>query len=641
MQKTEENIMTFQCGRDIIKCHLINISRKWKGTVIHMKEFVKKRGIQGVVFALLMAVLAFVGVRFSTLASADHFLMDKLFQRPSNSPDMPIHIIAIDEATLAEFGQYTDWSRSVYAELIDTLCTDEYAPAVIGFDILFTGEKDAEGDAAFAAACERAGNVVVASNLEFKKILDETEDGVKFENAANIDRVVYPYDALREYVRMGFANNEEDDSDNYVRTLFTTIDIGGGEMMDGFALAIYRAYNEAIGRETEDFSLRKYNKYRFTYTGAPGGYHAVPMIDILNGTRDVAEYDGEIVMIGAYATGFQDSFYAPSSRGEQMYGAEVHANIIEALDEEKMQTDVSRKLLAFVYAIVAFVVAYLVAGMPLLSGGILTVATIALQIIACVVLYKNGYYLLLLPLPVLIILSYAYGIVMHYLAAHRDKKRISDAFKKYVAPQVVEEVAKQGNYELKLGGEKKDIAVLFVDIRGFTPMSESLQPEQVVEILNEYLALTTGAIFKNGGTLDKFIGDATMAVFNSPFDLDDYVFRAVCTAWDIAAGSKRIEKMFTERFGKTVSYGIGVNCGDAVIGNIGCDFRMDYTAIGDTVNTAARLESNAKAGQILISEYVYERVKDRVEVNEIGEIPLKGKAKGVMVYEVKSVQGHE
>ena len=95
--------------------------------------------------------------------------------------------------------------------------------------------------------------------------------------------------------------------------------------------------------------------------------------------------------------------------------------------------------------------------------------------------------------------------------------------------------------------------------------------------------------------------------------------------------------MFIERFGKTVSYGIGVNCGDAVIGNIGCDFRMDYTAIGDTVNTAARLESNAKAGQILISEYVYERVKDRVEVNEIGEIPLKGKSKGVMVYEVTEV----
>ena len=620
---------------------LYKYGRLWKGWVIRVKEFVKKRGIQGLAFALVMAVLAFVGAKFTALDSTNHFLMDMMFQKPSNSPDMPIHIIAIDEATLAELGQYTDWGRGVYAELIDKLCTDEYSPAVIGFDILFTGEKDAEGDAAFAAACERAGNVVVASNLEFKRILDEREDGEKFENRGNVDRVVYPYDALREHVKLGFANNEENKSDNYVRTLFTSLDVGEGEMMDGFALAVYRAYNEAIGRETEDFSLRKYNKHYFTYTGGPGDYHPVPMIDILNGTRDVAEYDGEIVMIGAYATGFQDSFYVPSSRGEQMNGVEVHANIIEALDEGKLQTSVDRTMLAVVYAVVAFVVAYLVAGMSLLRGGILTVATIALQIIACVILYKNGYYLLLLPLPVLIILSYAYGIVMHYLAAHRDKKRISDAFKKYVAPQVVEEVAKQGNYELKLGGEKKDIAVLFVDIRGFTPMSESLQPEQVVEILNEYLALTTGAIFKNGGTLDKFIGDATMAVFNSPFDLDDYVFRAVCTAWDIAAGSKRIEKMFTERFGKTVSYGIGVNCGDAVIGNIGCDFRMDYTAIGDTVNTAARLESNAKAGQILISEYVYERIKDRVEVNEIGEIPLKGKSKGVMVYEVVSVQGQE
>lgn len=186
-----------------------------------------------------------------------------------------------------------------------------------------------------------------------------------------------------------------------------------------------------------------------------------------------------------------------------------------------------------------------------------------------------------------------------------------------------------------LGGENRHIAVLFVDIRGFTPMSESLQPEQVVEILNEYLTLTTTSIFKNGGTLDKFIGDATMAVFNAPFDLDDYIYRAVCTALDIAAGSDELEKKLMQRFGKSVSFGIGVNCGPAVVGNIGCDFRMDYTAIGDTVNTAARLESNAKRGQILISSEVYEAVKDRIEATRIGVIPLKGKKDGALVYEVQ------
>lgn len=169
-------------------------------------------------------------------------------------------------------------------------------------------------------------------------------------------------------------------------------------------------------------------------------------------------------------------------------------------------------------------------------------------------------------------------------------------------------------------------------------MSEGLEPEQVVEILNEYLSLTTQSIFKNGGTLDKFIGDATMAVFNAPFDLDDYIYRAVCTARDIAAGSEELREKLLKRYGKTVNFGIGVNCGDAVVGNIGCEFRMDYTAIGDTVNTAARLESNAKPGQILISGEVYEAVKDRVDVTEVGVIPLKGKSKEVFVYQVDQVR---
>ena len=216
------------------------------------------------------------------------------------------------------------------------------------------------------------------------------------------------------------------------------------------------------------------------------------------------------------------------------------------------------------------------------------------------------------------------------------------AFKKYVAPEVVEEIAKKGDFKIQLGGENRDIAVLFVDIRGFTTMSEVLTPEEVVAILNRYLNLTTNAIFKNKGTLDKFVGDATMAVFNSPFELEDYTFKAVCAAMDIVEGGAALEKELLEKFGRTVGFGVGVNCGEAVVGNVGCDFRMDYTAIGDTVNTAARLESNAKKGQVLISDAVYERVKDRIEVEEVGEIPLKGKSKGVFVYSVTAVKrGYE
>ena len=180
--------------------------------------------------------------------------------------------------------------------------------------------------------------------------------------------------------------------------------------------------------------------------------------------------------------------------------------------------------------------------------------------------------------------------------------------------------------------------MLFVDIRGFTTMSESLEPEQVVDILNEYLELTSRSIFNNQGTLDKFIGDATMAVFNAPVDLDDYVFKAVCAAYDMRKGAEVLEKKLTEQFGNSVQFGIGVNCGPAIVGNIGSVKRMDYTAIGDTVNTAARLESNAKRGEILISEAVYERIKDRIEAEPVGELSLKGKATKILTYRLVDIK---
>ncbi|MDD6182700.1 MAG: adenylate/guanylate cyclase domain-containing protein, partial [Lachnospiraceae bacterium] len=253
--------------------------------------------------------------------------------------------------------------------------------------------------------------------------------------------------------------------------------------------------------------------------------------------------------------------------------------------------------------------------------------------------YRMGYILPVLLVPAAVLIIYAELLIRSYVTERMRRRRVVSVFKQYVAPQVVDKISKEKDFELVLGGENRHIAVLFVDIRGFTTMSESLEPEQVVEILNEYLSLTTRSIFDHNGTLDKFVGDATMAVFNAPFDLDDYVFRAVCTARDIAAGSKELEEKIMKKYGKKVGFGIGVNCGPAVVGNIGCEVRMDYTAIGDTVNTAARLESNAKSGQILISQAVYEAVKDRVEATAIGEIPLKGKAKGVLVYSLDEVKG--
>ena len=190
----------------------------------------------------------------------------------------------------------------------------------------------------------------------------------------------------------------------------------------------------------------------------------------------------------------------------------------------------------------------------------------------------------------------------------------------------------------------KKIALLLAMLLCLVPALASCgvnsSPEKVVDILNGYLELTTRCIFRHGGTLDKFVGDATMAVFNSPFDTEDYIYKAILTAWDIVQGGNKIEREFTERYGKNVAFGVGVNCGPAVVGNIGCDFRMDYTAIGDTVNTAARLEANAPGGNVYISQAVRDALGDRITVEDVGEIPLKGKSKGIFVYTVTGVVGY-
>lgn len=238
-----------------------------------------------------------------------------------------------------------------------------------------------------------------------------------------------------------------------------------------------------------------------------------------------------------------------------------------------------------------------------------------------------------LQLPVCITAFYVGAVAVNYVRASLEKRHISKTFKRYVAPEIVSELLKEGTDPLGLGGKLLDIAVLFVDIRGFTTMSEVLTPQEVVSILNRYLSLTTDCIMKNKGTLDKFVGDCTMAIWNAPIAQDDYVMKACQAALDMVEGSKALSQELMDKFGRTVSFGIGVHCGSAVVGNIGAEMRMDFTAIGDTVNTSARLEANAPAGKIYISREVVDRLGDRIRTTSLGDgISLKGKAQKFEIF---------
>ena len=583
---------------------------------------------------LIVAALAFFLCFSQCLYSFDKMIADRIYQKPSVT-NSAIKIIAIDERTIQTYGDISTWSREIPARLVEILnAEEENAPAVIGFDVMYVSQKEEQADGRFAGACAQAGNVITAVNVVTEDQLIRQEDGALSLEKMHVKLVEYPYHPLKEAAQYGFANTTQD-RDGYIRYGLWSMNHEQEEILS-FPAMVYSRYCSRTGIPLNRPELISGNAFGFTFSGRSGDYEVISFYDVLEGKIDARVFRNSIVLVGAYAPGMQDSYNVAVQKGQQMYGVEIHANIIEALLEGKTYVPVS--LLGYSAVVTLLAVAFL-----LISGKIrpialtaLLAAMIGLNMLAGKLLYSHGISVSMTELPVVMILIYLYQVTAGYLTEVLKRRKVMNAFKKYEAPQVVEEISKKGDFQMVLGGENRHIAVLFVDIRGFTPMSESLQPEQVVEILNEYLTLTTTAIFKNGGTLDKFIGDATMAVFNAPFDLDDYIYRAVCTALDIAAGSDELEKKLMARFGKSVSFGIGVNCGPAVVGNIGCDFRMDYTAIGDTVNTAARLESNAKRGQILISSEVYEAVKDRIEATEIGVIPLKGKKDGALVYEVHS-----
>jgi len=593
--------------------------------------------------SLMAGLLAFL-ITFSGLMSEPNTLFSNWVYQSTSVSTLPITILGIDEKTMEEIGQPTTWSRQVYADLLNMLnVSEDHRPAVIAFDMLYTNYyNDKDGDLAFAEAAGKYNNVVVGINTD--TVYDA--DSPKFKK----NKVVFPYKELAEKVSLGYTNC--DSGKYHYVTTFLTGTRADGTWYDCLAVATLKKFKQFVENNKEfaalhpeykdinipDYSKEATNEYRFSFSSSEEDLEVISLIDVLNGDTDIRTFENNIVLLGAFATGLQDNYRILFSDNATMNGVSIHANIMQALYEGRIQIDASTTVLAIIYAFIVAGLSFFMLSVDIIKGIIIGAVALLLHFISSIIIYNNGLYIPLLYMMICCIALIIGIIVFHYLNARSERMKINNAFRMYVAPEIVDDVAGAGTYQLHLGGRNKDIAVLFVDIRGFTTMSENLAPEEVVDILNEYFGVITDAIFKNKGTLDKFIGDAAMAVFNSPFDLDDYVYRAVSTACDIAKASESLGEKLMERFGKKVSYGIGVNCGEAIIGNIGSNFRMDYTAIGDTVNTASRLESNAKAGEILISEEVKKRLDGRLITEDVGEIPLKGKSKKIFVYRVLSLK---
>ncbi|MBR1581382.1 MAG: adenylate/guanylate cyclase domain-containing protein [Selenomonadaceae bacterium] len=592
------------------------------------------RSLDAFLIATLITTIAACG----WLDDLDYRIADRFYQQPEPR-DPNIIVIGIDKITLSKLGPEAAIPRGYFARAIENLNRDPNArPAVIGVDILFTGEKaaDPEGDRLLAAAAARFNNVVVASEADVDDELADPNDPY-----APWDQDwawIPPYPGLADAADTGHINapNEDDGIVRHDLLYVNTVERG---RLYSFARVIYEKWCRARNVEPKSPPSTAGNGLYYLPFTAKSYSVGKNFWDLLEGDIDPEIYRDKIVLIGPYAPGLLDSMPTALDRSDVMYGVDIHANALDAFHKGFFPREVERAPQLVLLFIVSFVAEFLFRNgqMRLITVGWLIV-TIG-WIVLCHVCYRYELLMHVIWIPLAGTMIFVGAVSTNYIRARNDRDRVALTFGRYVDPTIMDQLINGDPKSLDVGGKLSNIAVLFVDIRGFTSMSEQLPPATVVEILNRYLTLTTECIRRHHGTLDKFVGDCTMAFWNAPLEQDRPVHRACRAALDMIEGSKRLQDELRAEYGREISFGVGVHWGSAVVGNIGTEFRMDYTAIGDTVNTAARLEANAAGGTVLISRAVADMLGADADVTSLGNsIKLKGKSADFEILKLNSLR---
>ena len=580
-----------------------------------------KKAIRLLIVFLVASFFLVMLAKSERLSNADNYLSDALYQQ-AVAVDGNIIIIAVDEKALACYGPYQDWNREKVAETIQTLNkSKDCRPTVIGVDILYSTEGTDDTDNSLVHAAEEYGNVVTACAATFDTGFVENGNSFIYDGF-QITYYEEPFEKLKAVTTTGHINAMMD-SDGILRHHLLQIALPDGTMVPSMALAIALKYDE-------DLAIPNVNSNGFwylPYSKEPGSFESISIVDVLYSSVPPDYFNGKIVLIGPMAAGLQDSYITSIDHAKQMYGVEYQANAIAALLDGsfKREADDNRQFIALLL-ILCFACILFWKGNIRCSTALWILSSSG-WILLCKFMYGRGTILHVLYVPLGITILYVGSLAVHAIKESIKRRQITHTFERYVAPEIVKELLASETDSLKLGGKSCDIAVLFVDIRGFTTMSEKLSPEIVVEILNKYLTLISDCIFKYSGTLDKYVGDAVMAFWGAPLPQADYVMNAARAAMDMASEARKLSEELERQYGQGLSFGIGIHIGNAVVGNIGSPKRMDYTAIGDTVNTAARLEANAPGGTIYISGAVVNALKGRIIATPLTNPPkLKGKS---------------
>ena len=459
--------------------------------------------------ALLAALLFTLITAAGWLDEPDLRVSDKFFQKESErNPD--IIVIGIDKTTLNNLGPNDSIRRTDIAKAITYLNNHEpnQRPLVIGIDGLFTGKNsaDPEGDKLLAEACAQFGNVVVGSEADVDD--EESADSEDpYEEWEKTWSWIGAYPELEAVTDTGHIN-APNEPDGIVRHELLFVNVEERGRLYSFARVIYEKWCHYKGLEPKPPPETGNNGIFYLPFTAKSYSSGKNFWDLLKGTVSPDVYRNKIVLIGPYAPGMQDSFPTSLERADLMYGVDIHANAIQAFQNGKFLYEAGeREQLLVLFLVSCAVEFYFRRGKMKQITGVWLILSLG-WLLLCEIMRRQGIMVHVLWIPLAVSVMFMMAVSTNYILAREEKEKVTLTFGRYVDPAVMRQLLEGGSKTVELGGELKNIAVLFVDIRGFTTMSEELSPATVVEILNRYLTLTTACIRRYHGTLDKFVGIA-------------------------------------------------------------------------------------------------------------------------------------
>jgi len=623
----------------------------------------------GIAVAGVIAVLYFLGVGESFELRTQDYRFQIRGERKINPV---IQVVFMGDESTKVLGRWP-WRRRYHAALLHAL--SQYRPRVIGYDVLFTEPASdfPEDDRFLAQATNKAGNVYYPfffTMKEEREVRAETGPQLNTEKFGlnyqirekdsflKASEATFPIIDLAANMKgTGFANVRPD-MDGTTRRVPLVIEYQD-RLYPSLSLELVSDYLgveknnikvipgryiqlEGSGLGDIKIPVDREGQMLVNYPGSIGSLWTSDFVQVLQSYKQaeigkepvirLSDFEDKIVLVGLTATGSADLRAIPFAPLYPQVG--VLASAINSILNRDFLVPVSREMNVLIFFLVGIIMGISIPRMRPLKGALFAFSFLIAYLLLAFYSFSQKSLCLTVVYPgTTIFFSYLSTVVYKYATEEKEKKKIKSIFQRYVSSQVVEELLMNPD-RVVLGGRRKEITVLFADIRNFTGMASGMGPEKVVSILNEFFTMITEIIFRYNGTLDKYMGDAVMAIYGAPVEEENHAEKALETALEMQEGTGLLGKRFLERGIEPIKIGIGITTGDAIIGNIGSLRRMEYTAIGDSVNLAARLEELAKPDQILISEKTYQMVKNIVNTRVLEPMTIRGKDELVQVYEV-------